>query len=38
MTKKFPFQAILGIATEIIYAALIMLAAFGICLAFTFKR
>ncbi len=35
MKIKLPFNIVLGITTEVLYAFIIMLAAFFICLALT---
>lgn len=37
MRIKLPFNIVLGITTEVVYALLIMLAAFLICLAIYIK-
>jgi len=37
MKIKLPLNAVLGIATEILYATFLILVAFLICLAFSLK-
>jgi len=37
MKIRLPFNIVLGIATEVLYALIIMLAAFFICLLLFFK-